>query len=370
MPVLLLILLGAVAVLAALSIPVYFAARRPRRGTTEWMHCIETPHFRPLQAARLCAADCGWLPLAVVLAAGGRLLAELSFASIRGAGALALSYLPQYARSVLPLCALLAAGTYLLVRELSGSALAAVCAAIVLTLLQADGLGRAAVTVWALLFLWQWVCTGSERYFLPALWLTLSLVCFSAGLFGCARLLWLAPLWIAAWIYVQLRRRSLGRAAGSLLLTALLCALLTVGLCGLRLLRERYAGQGLSPIATAEFWRAVPPLLVQKLRQLGTLPAFAPAYSTDGLLALAGGAALLCALHGAIRRRESVCLALLVLLPFFAAVWLLGGRYLLNVPLALALGWLWGLWARREQTIFVILSVLLLLVTDCIILLL
>ena len=69
-PVLLLILLGAVAVLAGLSIPVYFAARRPRRGTTEWMRCIETPHFSPLRLQRLYPADLGWLPLAGVLPCG------------------------------------------------------------------------------------------------------------------------------------------------------------------------------------------------------------------------------------------------------------------------------------------------------------
>ena len=92
-------------------------------------------------------------------------------------------------------------------------------------------------------------------------------------------------------------------------------------------------------------------------------------YFADGLLALAGGAALVCALHGLIRRREVVCLVLLVLLPVFAALWLLGGQYLLGIPLALALGWLWSLWSRREQTLFVILSVCILVMTACVMLL-
>ena len=62
-------------------------------------------------------------------------------------------------------------------------------------------------------------------------------------------------------------------------------------------------------------------------------------------------------------------LMLLVLLPVFAALWLLGGQYLLGIPLVLALGWLWSLWSRREQTVFVILSVCILVMTDCVMLL-
>ena len=183
-----------------------------------------------------------------------------------------------------------------------------------------------------------------------------------------AQLLWLCPVWIAAWIYVQCRRRSVGRAIASLLLTALLCALSAAVVCGVWLLQDRYAGQGLAPLATANFWRGV--LLALNARLLLVLPPFFDTVLvTDALLFLAGGAALICALHGVLRRRESECLVLLVLLPFFALLWLVGGQYLMAIPMTLALGWLWSLWRRREQTVFILLSLCILLMTDCVMLL-
>ena len=371
-PVLLLILLGAVAVLAGLSIPVYFAARRPRRGTTEWMRCIETPHFSPLRFQRLYPADLGWLPLAVVLGAGLRLLLLLFRMALRLPAMDAFAeLLPYYLLHTTLPCAILAAGMYLLLRLMCGSALAATCGAAAIAVLQNGSLPCAAAVVWALAFLWLWVCAAdTEGFALPALWLTLSIACYAYSMLWGARLLWLCPVWIAAWIYVQCRRRSVGRAIASLLLTALLCTLSAAVVCGVWLLQNRYAGQGLAPVATAEFWYGIPLTLNEKLGKVIVLPPFFDTVRvTDALLFLAGGAALICALHGALRRRESECLALLVLIPFFALLWLVGGQYLMTIPLTLALGWLWNLWRRREQTVFVLLSLCILLMTDCVMLL-
>lgn len=366
---LLLILLGAAAVLAVLSIPVYCAALRPRRGTTEWMRCIETPHFLPLRICRPHLSDLGWLPLAVVLGVGLRLLLQLlrtaATASTTGA---VLADLPGYALHVLLPCAALAAGMYLLIRLTAGGVLASICGAAAISVLQGGSLSTAAAIAWALLFLWLWVCaTDTEHTALSALWLTLSLVCFAAGLYLYVQLLWLTPLWVAAWVYVQCRRRSVGRAIASLLLTALLCAVLGTVLCVLWLLHGQYAGRGWTVCFTTDFLQALPTVAAERLRLLASLPDLAGTVRyADGLLALAGGAAMVCALHGAIRRRESLCLVLLVLL-CFAALPLLGGQYLLTLPLTLALGWLWSLWSRRRMTVFVLLSIGILLMTDCII---
>ena len=43
----------AAAALFLLSVPAYFAARRPRRGTTEWIARLDRPHFAPLTAQGL-----------------------------------------------------------------------------------------------------------------------------------------------------------------------------------------------------------------------------------------------------------------------------------------------------------------------------
>lgn len=366
---LLLILLGAAAVLAVLSIPVYFAALRPRRGTTEWMRCIETPHFLPLRICRPHLSDLGWLPLAVVLGVGLRLLLQLlrTAATASTAGAV-LADLPGYALHVLLPCAALAAGMYLLIRLTVGGVLASICGAAAISVLQGGSLSTAAAIAWALLFLWLWVCAAdTEHTALSALWLTLSLVCFAAGLYLYVQLLWLTPLWVAAWVYVQCRRRSVGRAIASLLLTALLCAVLGTVLCVLWLLHGQYTGRGWTVCFTTDFLQALPTVAAERLRLLASLPDLAGTVRyADGLLVLAGGAAMVCALHGAIRRRESLCLVLLVLL-CFAALPLLGGQYLLTLPLTLALGWLWSLWSRRRMTVFVLLSIGILLMTDCII---
>ena len=146
---LLLILLGAAAVLAVLSIPVYCAALRPRRGTTEWMRCIETPHFLPLRICRPHLSDLGWLPLAVVLGVGLRLLLQLlrTAATASTAGAV-LADLPGYALHVLLPCAALAAGMYLLIRLTAGGVLASICGAAAISVLQGGSLcGRLGAAV-------------------------------------------------------------------------------------------------------------------------------------------------------------------------------------------------------------------------------
>ena len=47
----------AAAALFLLSVPAYFTARRPRRGTTEWIARLDRPHFAPLTALGLKWTD-------------------------------------------------------------------------------------------------------------------------------------------------------------------------------------------------------------------------------------------------------------------------------------------------------------------------
>ena len=61
-----LLLLVGFGVIACLSVPAYFVALRPRRGTTEWMRRLDQPHFAPLQAQGLRWADALWAVLAAV----------------------------------------------------------------------------------------------------------------------------------------------------------------------------------------------------------------------------------------------------------------------------------------------------------------
>ena len=61
----------AAAALFLLSVPAYFAARRPRRGTTEWIARLDRPHFAPLTAQDLKWTDAPWAVLAALCAAAG-----------------------------------------------------------------------------------------------------------------------------------------------------------------------------------------------------------------------------------------------------------------------------------------------------------
>lgn len=374
-PTALLILFGVAALLALAALPLYFAARKPRRGTTEWMRCIETPHFSPLHANAFRASDPVWAVLAAALAVLLRLSFLLLQAGTRSADtSLILTALFTRLSSPLIPCALTAIGSYLLLRSFCGGKLSSICGAVILSLfsrsVQPRGVLTAAVFVWALLFLWLWVCAAERRGLFPAaLWLTFSLVSYSVCIFLSARLVWMCPLWVAAWLYVTLRRRGASlpfgrRAVLSAVWTLFVAALCALAVCGVWLLRNRYAQAELSILLTSDFYREILLLIKDKATHI-----FAPAsplttiLRTDVLLLLFAGTAFLCSLHGLFRLRDSHELALLLAVVVFAAQWLLGGVYLMSIVSVLALGRLWGLWSRRGQTATVLLYAASLIVT-------
>lgn len=375
MPTILLVLLGAVALLSVMSIPAYLSACRPRRGTTEWMRCIETPRFVPLRRRRLGAGDFAWALLAAIAGVGLRMLTLfLRVSTVLPDRTWSLSA-QQVCNTFLPV-AVFVGGLYLLLRSLHGDVLASLCVSVCAAVLQQAALRHtlkcAALLVWALLFLWLWV-SGAERkrIFPDALWLLLSLGCYSLSLLLYMRLLWLAPLWVAAWVYVQVQRRSVGKTVASALLTGALCVLCACGITALWYLYQFRATEGLAVLKTGEFYRALPAVLWEKLRLLWVpFKVRGTVQRADALIFLAGGAAAVCLLHAIVRRRDSLAVALLVTAACFALPWLFGGMYLLTLPLVLLLGRLWSIWRRRACTAFVLLSAAVLLVADGILILL
>ena len=60
------------AVLLSLSVPAYYYAIRPRRGTTEWIKRLDPPHFAPVQVQFPGWTDILWALLTAVCAAALR----------------------------------------------------------------------------------------------------------------------------------------------------------------------------------------------------------------------------------------------------------------------------------------------------------
>ena len=71
-------------------------------------------------------------------------------------------------------------------------------------------------------------------------------------------------------------------------------------------------------------------------------------FAEDMILLFIGGFAFLPILYGTLQRRESICLAMMAILPWFLAMWLLSGFYLLVPILALAFTWVCNAFAQRE----------------------
>lgn len=355
-PLPLLILLFACAAFAALSVPVYFSALRPRKGTIEWIARVDKPHFSAPSISRLQRADAVLAPVAVFCAAGLSLadawlrLPELTWRDIL--------------QTVIPV-AVFALGVYFLLRCLFGKPLPAFCGAVSAALLQGAEPAAAAVSA-ALALLYCWMCAPADRAVLPrGLWLSGSVLFLTCAQLLCPATAWLLPAWLGAYVFTQIVRwrngdpdRRGGRLTLSVFLTLLLCVLMTVALMAADAnLSGRMTG-GFNVLRSLRFYRTLLPALGERFAALLVLPTASLWMSlplSDLFLLLCGVAATVCALHGAVRLRECRCILLTALLLVFAALRVLGGTYLMTLPCILLLGWMWKICAERGHTYFVIL---------------
>lgn len=351
-----LIALIACAAFAVLSVPIYFSALRPRRGTIEWIARVDKPHFSAPSISRLQRADAVLAPVAVFCAAGLSLadawlrLQELTWRDIL--------------QTVIPV-AVFALGVYFLLRCLFGKPLPAFCGAVSAALLQGAEPAAAAVSA-ALALLYCWMCAPADRAVLPrGLWLSGSVLFLTCAQLLCPATAWLLPAWLGAYVFTQIVRwrngdpdRRGGRLTLSVFLTLLLCVLMTVALMAADAnLSGRMTG-GFNVLRSLRFYRTLLPALGERFAALLVLPTASLWMSlplSDLFLLLCGVAATVCALHGAVRLRECRCILLTALLLVFAALRVLGGTYLMTLPCILLLGWMWKICAERGHTYFVIL---------------
>ena len=360
-------LLAAAAVLAALTLLAYFRAARPRRGTTEWMEKLNSQQFRPLTVQPLRFADAAWAVLCALCAAGLRFFYLFFTLRIynRPEPAQMLAAAANYLLVHLVSGALTAAALYLLLRALFGKPLPAFCAAVACALVQSHSVWAGAALAISLLCLYFWLCAPAEApLFFHAFWLL-----FAGGFYGIALLCrwytaWLAPVYLAAYVYAQVYRwrhgdpdRRGGKLVRSLILTALAFAVGSVGLWALYVAHTDCMQGGVALLRSFAFYKAMLPTLLQKLRALYVpLHLRSTVLRGDAVLFLLGAASLLCVAHGALKRRDSRCLMILLLQLPFVLLWLLGGTYLLPVSLLLAVGWVWKTFAARGKGAYVLCS--------------
>ncbi len=365
---LLLTLLGTATLLALTAIPAYLVSRRPRPGSLAWIRRIDRCYFTPLKVGCLCPADSFWALLAALCAAALRLfflLSLLARAHTANAPAVLLAKAGFYCLHHLLPAGLLGLGLFLLLRILSCNALSAVCAGILGGLLQGGQLWPAVFICFSLLFLCLWMCTDAKApLFFHALWLPLSGCCYALCLLLCHRAVWLIPLYFGAYIFTQCYRWRNGEAGArvkKLVLSLVLCALtatfLLLVLWAIYVLHSGKMSGGIRILRTFRFYQSLFPELLRRLRNLSVLSPPQKAIGFfDSFTFLSGCSACGCLVHLLFKEHDNAAAMILCLLLPFTLLWLLGGAYLLPLPLLLALGRLWSYESGQGHSGFAVAS--------------
>lgn len=354
------------AVLMCLSVPAYFHALRPRRGTTEWIRRLDAPQFSPLQVQRLHWSDALWASFAVLSAAVLRFLYYFFYLKLHhrsNASELLSASMRYILVRVLP-CAVLALAVYLLVRTVFGKPLPALLCAVLAGFTQNTASASTALLVISLLCLYVWMSAPYDApLFFRAFWLVGAGLAYALAALFCLSAVWLLPFYLGAYVLTQVLRWRGGNPEkrGKKLLLSLLLTLLAL-LFGTLLLwllyclvSGRMAGSPAALLRSFRFYRELLPTISEKLIKLTSgNAAVLDTLKDNAFVYLAGLTSLLPLAHGAFRLRDGRCLFLLCLLPSCLCAWLLGGTSLLSLPLLLSLGRLWSVCTERNHTAYTI----------------
>ncbi len=276
-PVVLFVLLVLCAVLLSLSVPAYYHAIRPRRGTTEWIKRLDPPHFAPLQIRQPGWADIFWALLTAVCAAALRFV--YYFFSLKlhlksNALQILSSCMPRLIWQVL-LSVFSALALYLLLRIMfGGKPLPALLCAMLAGFTQNAVPASTALLFASLLCLYIWMSAPYDApLFFRAFWLLAAGLLYTPVLLLCRQAAWLAPYYLAAYLITQVlrwrggnRERRGKKLVSSLLLTffAFLFATLLLWLLYC-LLSHRMEGSPVELLRSFRFYREMLPTLGKKL---------------------------------------------------------------------------------------------------------
>lgn len=345
------------AVISAFMIPAYFYALRPRRGTTEWMKRLDQPQFAALSAFRLNWSDILW---AIVAGAGTvalRLLQNLLAYLGKGQMRLFCQVLSRLAVYEYLPGIILGVGLYLLLRGMNGRVLPAILGAVLGGIVQAENTGAAAFLTLSLMLLWFWTAGPADARMFPRALLFLgSLACYGLVLYYEWALIWLAPVYLAAYLYVLIRRWKYGprKNRGVTLAVSLLLLLLTgiLAAAAVWVFHCLRMDMGTRILDLPFFMELMSQKFILRLRWIvQPFDFFGSVHASDVYLFVLALAALIPVFHGLVKSRDSRCIVLLGLLPFFAAVWFLGGSYFMVPAFILLTGWVWNILTEREHSL-------------------
>lgn len=351
-----LITTGVFALFAILLIPAYFISLRPAKGTTEWMSRIDTPQWEHLSSNDLHWGDLPFALLAGICAAVMRMASFLCIYLNKGILIVIHEILPSLSLSYLLPCAIFAIALYLLLRSMFDVTLPAVCVAILAGLVQVGNAWAAAIVTLSLLFLWLWTTLDADSGMLiRAVYFLLALACYGVALLRYWNLLWLSPLYLAAYVYTQIYRWKKTTRAGRGIRLAL--SLLLVFFSALLAYLAGWAYYCIGKMGDISLMPDIRLSIEVVFTELGSRLAriainsdpLATVLARDAIFCLLGIASVIPVIHGIVRWRDAQCFVLLALIPVFVAVWLIGGMYLFTPMLAIVFGWVLSVIAKREH---------------------
>lgn|GEM_PF-2810733 len=356
-----LLLTGLFALFAAMLIPAYFISMRPARGTIEWIGRVDKPEFSALRRHDFRWGDLTWALLtgfaAAMLRLTGYLLIYLRHNILQVFPSIIFTLSKHY---LIP-SALFAIMIYLLLRSMFDLTLPAVCCGVLVGLLQPSNCWAATLVSASMLFLWLWVtCDTDTNFLVHTLLLMVSVGLYFLLILRYWAMFWIAPLYIAAYIYVQVYRWRNGEKKGRA--TRLAVSLLLVFFAFIAAAAAGWAYYCVYKMNMPELltdFRLMMEIVPERIgrRLSGLLQTGYPLatfISRDILMLLLGTMSLIPVIHGVFRWHDSHCIVLLALVLLFWAVWLLGGMYMLVPMLSLLLGWVLGIITEREQPWIVI----------------
>lgn len=359
----LLVLLAGFTLLSLGMVPLYFSARKPRRGTLEWMQRLETPSFGVLPRCRPGWADVAWALLCALCAAFLHFARDFFLLPEPSVGlASFLTHLQSTGR-VLLYHTVAALALYALLRLMFGGIWPAVFLSALSGLLLPEPASAWALLACSLLFLYLWMTLPADAGLLPGgLWLLASMAAYALALFPCMQLLWLMPFYIVSYAVCAIARwRSAGDGKSGKHFALSLAAVSAAALAGSWMVWALYSYlqgwlglYGLSYLLSGDFFRAFAAFIRSALSQLFAAPSWLWLGQMQTLTVLA---LLLCSLvpllHGAFCLRDSRCLLLCGLLLCSLCALLVSGQGALALAVLAALGWLWNTLQKRQKGLWV-----------------
>lgn len=364
----LLALLAVFFLFSALSMLTYFYVVRHSSGSVEWIRRRRYGKFEPLIWNIPRPSDFLWLLLSVALSAVLRVVRIFCFLDLYTFSVQSYDDLlmAAFSETMIPTLAL-AAACYLLVRTVYGNSLVAMLCSLLGAFTHSSQLWATTLIVMSLLFLYIWMTAKADApLFFNAFWLVFSAMCYGSALLTCWASIYLAPMYVTAYVatqYFRWRKGDPERRFRKLIASIVL--LLTVVLVGIFLLwllyylSEKGRVHVLTILGSEELYAEMFPTLIQKFRDLfirrGMRATF---YAADSFLLLLGLSCVLPALCELWKERRLVMSLGILCLGFFGIMWVLGCVYMLMPALLLLIGGVWTAFAQRGYARYAVFSCL------------